>query len=52
MPDTATPDPTPAPRPTRELIAAGTRRRQGGRILTLRATAAGVTGTLTPAVPR
>lgn len=39
-----------APPPERRLIAVGTIRRTGGRTITVRATAAGVTGTSRPAV--
>ncbi|MCY0921857.1 MULTISPECIES: hypothetical protein [unclassified Streptomyces] len=52
MPDTATPTPTPEPRPGRHLAAVGIIRHTGGRTLTLRATPAGVTGTITSAVTR
>ncbi|MBI0294481.1 hypothetical protein JBE04_08295 [Streptomyces sp. PRKS01-29] len=38
--------------PERRLIAVGTIRRPGGRTITVRATAAGVTGTSRPAVKR
>ena len=39
---------TPASSPSRHLIAAGLIRRSPGRTLTLRATAIGVTGSITP----
>ncbi|MFD6874514.1 MULTISPECIES: hypothetical protein [unclassified Streptomyces] len=52
MADTATPiHPAPLPAPPR-LLAVGWIRRHHGRTITLRATAAGVTGTITPAVTR
>ncbi|MER6198003.1 hypothetical protein ABT234_11645 [Streptomyces sp. NPDC001586] len=52
MPDIATPErPTTSPTPARR-IAVGWIRRHGGRTITVRATAAGVTGTITPAVTR
>ncbi|WP_455359998.1 hypothetical protein [Streptomyces sp. SYSU K21746] len=38
-----------APQPTRRLIAVGTIRRHGGRTTTVRATPAGVTGSITSA---
>ncbi|MFE5217491.1 MULTISPECIES: hypothetical protein [unclassified Streptomyces] len=38
--------------PARRLIAAGFIRRDGGRTITVRATTAGVTGTIRKAVPR
>ncbi|MET9506899.1 hypothetical protein ABZX62_00175 [Streptomyces flavidovirens] len=41
-----------APQPARRLIAVGTIRRRDGRTTTVRATPAGVTGSITPAVPR
>ncbi|MGP3686512.1 hypothetical protein ACTVZO_17700 [Streptomyces sp. IBSNAI002] len=50
MPDTATPT-RPTTSPPR-LLAYGWIRRHGGRTITMRATAAGVTGTITPAVTR
>jgi hypothetical protein len=40
-------DTTPCP-PDRRLVAVGTTRRSGGRTITVRATEAGVTGTITP----
>ncbi|WP_158718435.1 MULTISPECIES: hypothetical protein [Streptomyces] len=52
MPDLAMSTPVAAPAPARRLIAAGRTQRIGGRVLTVRVTAAGVTGTITPAVNR
>ncbi|MFE5675087.1 hypothetical protein ACFQ7B_07645 [Streptomyces erythrochromogenes] len=52
MPDLAMPAPVTAPPPARRLIAAGRTQRLGARVLTIRVTAAGVTGTITPAVNR
>ncbi|MDT3395462.1 hypothetical protein RKE29_02145 [Streptomyces sp. B1866] len=49
MADLAMPARLDALPPTRRLIAVGLVRRHGGRILTLRATEAGVTGTSRPA---
>ncbi|MCX4780079.1 hypothetical protein [Streptomyces sp. NBC_01264] len=37
-----------APTPERRLVAVGTVRHLGGRTITVRATQAGVTGTITP----
>jgi hypothetical protein len=39
----------PAPVPARRLAAVGIIRHRGGRTITVRATPAGVTGTITPA---
>ncbi|MCA1218676.1 hypothetical protein [Streptomyces sp. 8L] len=38
--------------PTRRLVAVGTITRRGGRTVTVRATPAGATGTIAPAVKR
>ncbi|MFF2525922.1 hypothetical protein [Streptomyces liangshanensis] len=44
--------PISAPPPARRLIAVGTITRRGGRTTTVRATPAGVTGTIAPAPAR
>ncbi|MGA6159614.1 hypothetical protein ACPEIC_40470 [Stenotrophomonas sp. NPDC087984] len=49
MADLAMPARTDAPPPARRVIAVGSIRRTGGRTITVRATAAGVTGTSRPA---
>lgn len=48
MPDLATP-PHAQARPSRRLVAAGIIRRTSGRTVRLTATAAGITGSITPA---
>ncbi|MFI8988637.1 hypothetical protein ACIG63_27115 [Streptomyces antimycoticus] len=50
MADLAMPARTDALPPERRLIAVGTIRHHGGRTITVRATAAGITGTSRPAV--
>lgn len=49
MADLAMPSRTPEPPPDRRLIAVGAIRRRDGRTTTVRATEAGVTGSITPA---
>ncbi|MHC3391318.1 hypothetical protein ACLQ2E_17960 [Streptomyces lavendulocolor] len=48
MADLAMPSRSSAPPPSRRLVAAGTIRHRGGRTITVRATPAGVTGTIRP----
>lgn len=50
--DLSMPARSSAPNPTRRLVAVGTITRRGGRTITVRATPAGVIGTIAPAVKR
>ncbi|WP_156722629.1 hypothetical protein [Streptomyces apocyni] len=52
MPDLSMPAPPRGTTPPRRIIAAGLIRRSPGRTLTVRVTAAGVTGTIAKAVTR
>ncbi|WP_236243152.1 hypothetical protein [Streptomyces sp. CC228A] len=52
MANLAMPTHTSTPQPPRRLIAVGIIRRHGGRTTTVRATAAGITGTIRPEVSR
>ncbi|WP_158710529.1 MULTISPECIES: hypothetical protein [Streptomyces] len=46
MADLAMPAAQPGSQPTRRLVAVGTTRHHGGRTITVRATEAGATGTI------